>query len=146
MKLVVKPNKKINILLIDSDHFVRNQFKESLEKLKVFTTISEAADGVVGKMKSEKQNYDIIVADLEIPKLSCYEFISLHRKFEKSTVTQIRSNLVLTSKNLTVETVQKSKELMVKHIIRKPCSASEFQKKILEVIVNDLKDKVKILS
>ena len=59
------------VLVIDDEKAIRRSIKEILEFEKY--TVDEAEDGMQGLTMAQKNNYDVILSDIKMPKLDGLE-------------------------------------------------------------------------
>lgn len=73
--------KKIHILVIDDDTFMRNMLEDMLTR--VGYTVSLAADGAQGLKMFHRHQYDLVITDIIMPEKEGLELISDLRKSAK---------------------------------------------------------------
>ena len=147
MRIELRPGQKLSVLVVDDEDDIRETLRMFLEMMEVFTFIVEASDGGDALRKTENQKFDLIVTDLMMPKVRGIQFIEKHRREEKKTNENGPfTPFVILSANVTGEEVQKAIHFGVKHVITKPCSAEDFVKKIQEVLVKEVRSKIKVLK
>ena len=84
------------ILVIDDEKAIRRSIKEILEFEK--HTIEEAEDGQMGLNMALKNNYDLVLSDIKMPKLDGVELL------QKLTESNITSAIIMMSGHGTIET------------------------------------------
>lgn len=84
------------ILVIDDEKAIRRSIKEILEFEKY--SVDEAEDGLQGLIMAQKNNYDVILSDIKMPKLDGLE---LQNKLNEA---QINSALIIMSGHGTIDT------------------------------------------
>jgi two-component system nitrogen regulation response regulator NtrX len=84
------------ILVIDDEKAIRRSIKEILEFEK--HTVDEAEDGQAGLTLALKNNYDIVLSDIKMPKLDGTELL------EKLIAAQVNSAIIMMSGHGTIET------------------------------------------
>lgn len=84
------------ILIIDDEKAIRRSIKEILEFEKY--TVDEAEDGVQGFTMAQKNNYDLILSDIKMPKMDGLELQ------QKLVTSGVNSALVIMSGHGTIET------------------------------------------
>jgi len=85
-----------NILVIDDENSIRRSLKEILEFEN--HTVDEAEDGEAGYNMALKNNYDVILSDIKMPKLDGLELL---QKLNESTVL---SSIIMMSGHGSIET------------------------------------------
>ena len=85
-----------NILVIDDENSIRRSLKEILEFEN--HTVDEAEDGEAGYKMALKNNYDVILSDIKMPKLDGLELL---QKLNESTVL---SSIIMMSGHGSIET------------------------------------------
>ncbi len=85
-----------NILVIDDEKSIRRSLKEILEFEN--HTVDEAEDGAIGYNLALKNNYDVILSDIKMPKLDGLELL---KKLNESTVL---SSVIMMSGHGSIET------------------------------------------
>lgn len=84
------------ILIIEDEKAIRKSIKEILEFEKY--SVDEAEDGLQGLIMAQKNNYDVILSDIKMPKLDGLE---LQNKLNESNVN---STLIIMSGHGTIDT------------------------------------------
>jgi two-component system nitrogen regulation response regulator NtrX len=85
-----------NILVIDDENSIRRSLKEILEFEN--HTVDEAEDGEAGYNMALKNNYDVILSDIKMPKLDGLELL---QKLNESTIL---SSIIMMSGHGSIET------------------------------------------
>ena len=85
-----------NILVIDDENSIRRSLKEILEFEN--HTVDEAEDGEAGYNMAIKNNYDVILSDIKMPKLDGLELL---QKLNESTIL---SSIIMMSGHGSIET------------------------------------------
>jgi DNA-binding response OmpR family regulator len=124
-------NDKIKILYVEDDDITRENGIEYLENY--FEHIYESKDGLDALKKFEKINPDIIITDIQMPRIDGLEFIKKVR--QKNKEVQI---IVLTAFSHK-EYLLKAIELQLIKYIMKPIKENEI-KTALEICVNNIKN------
>jgi len=118
------------ILLVDDDPLISRMYQErfSRDGLKVIL----AFDGEEGLEKAEKENPDIILLDIMMPKMNGYEMLKILKgKTETASIPVI----ILSGLGDDPELIRKAKELGVVDVINKgDVSAKEVVQKIKTVL------------
>ena len=76
-------NKNIKILYVEDDEIARENGIEYLENF--FEQIYEASDAITALQLYEKYQPDIIITDIQMPKLNGLEFVKRIRQKDKKT-------------------------------------------------------------
>ena len=85
-----------NILVIDDENSIRRSLKEILEFEN--HTVDEAEDGEAGYIMALKNNYDVILSDIKMPKLDGLELL------QKLTESAVLSSIIMMSGHGSIET------------------------------------------
>ena len=72
---------QLKILVIDDEPDIRSLLKEHLMELG--HVVHEAEDGGVGFMKFKKMEYDLVICDVNMPKMTGYEVVEAIRQCNK---------------------------------------------------------------
>lgn len=85
-----------NILVIDDENSIRRSLKEILEFEN--HTVDDAEDGEAGYNMAIKNNYDVILSDIKMPKLDGLELL------QKLTESAVSSSIIMMSGHGSIET------------------------------------------
>lgn len=73
-----------SILIIDDSEKVREQIVQTLESVSLFDRTFQARDGIEGfKMLIERPEIDLVLCDLEMPRMDGFKFIAMARSREE---------------------------------------------------------------
>ena len=123
--------KNIKILYVEDDEIARENGVEYLENF--FETIYEASDAIVALQLYEKYKPDIIITDIQMPKLNGLEFVKKIRQKDKKT--QIIIITAFCDKNYLLKAIELQ---LVKYLI-KPVKEKEFEEALF-LCVNSLQE------
>jgi DNA-binding response OmpR family regulator len=126
-------NKNIKILYVEDDEIARENGIEYLENF--FETIYEASDAIIALQLYEKYKPDIIITDIQMPKLNGLEFVKRIRQKDKKT------QIIVMTAFCDKEYLLKAIELQLVKYLVKPVKEKEFEEALL-LCVNSLKDDV----
>ncbi|RXJ79162.1 response regulator transcription factor [Arcobacter sp. F2176] len=129
--MITTKNDKVKILYVEDDDITRENAIEYLENY--FVNIYEAKDGLDALKKFEQINPDIIITDIQMPKIDGLAFVKNIRA--KNKEVQI---IVITAYNHK-EYLLKAIELQLVKYLMKPIKENEF-KDALEVCIDNLKN------
>jgi len=101
-----------NILILDDEKSIRNTLKEILEYEKF--EVEEAEDGKEGLSKIKKNNYDVVLCDIKMPKMDGMEVL------EKATEDGVDSQFIMISAHGTIETAVEATKKGAYDFIQKP--------------------------
>jgi two-component system response regulator VanR len=131
-------NKNIKVLYVEDDEIARENGVEYLENF--FEHIYEAADAIIALKLYKKYSPDIIITDIQMPKMNGLEFVKKIRKNDSKT--QI---IIITAFSET-EYLLKAVELkLVKYLI-KPVKESAFEEALQLCIESMTKDDSNIIE
>ncbi len=121
------------ILVIDDEKSIRKTLREILEYENF--KVDEAADGAEGVSMAEKENYDIILCDIKMPKVDGIEALDRIQKSKPDTP------IVMISGHGTIETAVESVKKGAFDFIAKPLDLNR-----LLVTIRNAMDKTSIVS
>lgn len=124
-------NKNIKILYVEDDEIARENGVEYLENY--FEHIYEASDAINALKLYEKHKPDIIITDIQMPKLNGLEFVKRIRQKDKKT--QIIIITAFCDKDYLLKAIELG---LVKYLV-KPVREKEFEEALF-LCVNSLKD------
>ena len=124
-------NKKIKILYVEDDDIARENGIEYLENY--FENIYEAQDALSALKLYEKVDPDIIITDIQMPKLNGLEFIKRVR--EKDKKTQVIVLTAYSYKDYLLSAI----ELQLVKYLTKPIKEKEL-KNALELCINNIEN------
>ena len=123
--------KNIKILYVEDDEIARENGVEYLQNF--FETIYEASDAIVALQLYEKYKPNIIITDIQMPKLNGLEFVKKIRQKDKKT--QIIIITAFCDKDYLLKAIELQ---LVKYLI-KPVKEKEFEE-VLFLCVNSLQE------
>lgn len=132
-------NKNIKVLFVEDDDIARENGIEYLENF--FENIYEASNALMALKLYEKIQPDIIITDIQMPKLNGLEFIKRVR--EKDKKTQVIVLTAYSNKEYLFSAIELQ---LVKYLI-KPINENEFNEALslcIESIENDITNIVSI--
>lgn len=124
-------NKNIKILYVEDDEIARENGVEFLENF--FEQIYAASDAIVALQLYEKYQPDIIITDIQMPKLNGLEFVKRIR--EKDKKTQIIIITAFCDKDYLLKAIELQ---LVKYLV-KPLKEKEFEEALF-LCVNSLQE------
>ncbi len=124
-------NKNIKILYVEDDEIARENGVEYLENF--FETIYEASDAIIALQLYEKYKPDIIITDIQMPKLNGLEFVKRIRQKDKKT------QIIIITAFCDREYLLKAIELQLVKYLVKPVREKEFEEALL-LCIDSLKD------
>jgi len=129
---LLKKGHDLTILYVEDNESVRER---TLELLQIFFDhIDIATDGIDGLSKymefyeKHRKNYDIVLTDINMPKMNGIEMIEEIKKFNE------RQNIIVLSAHNETEYLIKLIDLEVSNFILKPINIDRFQKVFAHVI------------
>ena len=124
-------NKNIKILYVEDDEIARENGVEYLENF--FEQIYEASDAIKALQLYEKHQPDIIITDIQMPKLNGLEFVKKIRQKDKKT--QIIIITAFCDKDYLLKAIELG---LVKYLV-KPVKEKEFEEALF-LCVNSLQE------
>jgi len=111
---------KYSLLYVEDEPFVREMVVEYLESF--FSTIYESSNGVEALKIYDEKNPDVIITDIEMPKMSGLQFASLIRQKDMNTP------IIITTAYTSVEYLLEATELnLIKYLV-KPVKEEKLEK------------------
>ncbi|MDD2888957.1 MAG: response regulator [Aliarcobacter sp.] len=117
--MIKKFYKNIKILYVEDDEIARENGVEYLENF--FEQIYEASDAIIALQLYEKHKPDIIITDIQMPKLNGLEFVKRIRQKDKNT--QIIIITAFCDKDYLLKAIELG---LVKYLV-KPVKEKEFE-------------------
>ena len=124
-------NKNIKILYVEDDEIARENGVEFLENF--FEQIYAASDAIVALQLYEKYQPDIIITDIQMPKLNGLEFVKRIRKKDKKT------QIIIITAFCDKDYLLKAIELQLVKYLVKPVKEKEFEEALF-LCVNSLQE------
>ena len=124
-------NKNIKILYVEDDEIARENGVEYLENF--FETIYEASDAIIALQLYEKHKPDIIITDIQMPKLNGLEFVKRIRQKDKKT------QIIVITAFCDRDYLLKAIELQLVKYLVKPVREKEFEEALF-LCIDSLKE------
>ena len=109
------------ILIVDDSSTTRSLVKKSLKDLEL--EIVEADDGVIGLAKATSEKFDLIISDVNMPRMKGPEMIEKIRNDENGKETTI----IMLTTELDSELREEGKKLNIKLWLTKPFNSEKLQ-------------------
>ena len=126
-------NKNIKILYVEDDEIARENGVEYLQNF--FEQIYAASDAIIALQLYEKHQPDIIITDIQMPKLNGLEFVKRIRQKDKKT------QIIIITAFCDKDYLLKAIELRLVKYLVKPVKEKEFEEALF-LCVNSLQEDV----
>lgn len=135
--------KKLSVLVVDDEPFMRSLIKRLLVELEI-TKAWEAADGdeALRKVKEVEGALDLIICDLEMPKMDGIEFVKRLRELTGFPNASIP--VLIVTGHSEVESVKEAVEAGIHGYLVKPVSKAALEKRIVAAMTSPLIDPQKL--
>ncbi|MFV1965425.1 MAG: response regulator [Pirellulaceae bacterium] len=110
-------NENLNILIAEDDAGLASIVRFNLERAGFSATV--AANGRVAWELAQRESFDIVITDHQMPEMNGQEFCQLLRSDERHAETPV---IFLTGKKFEVDMTQMMEDLRVSMIMAKPFS------------------------
>lgn len=124
MSEIKRPKGKI--LVVDDDNLIKDFLKESLSRLNHQVDLASSGDEALDKIK--RTEYDIILSDIRMPKMSGMELLKATRKFSPY------AKIMLMTAYGTIENAVEAMKLGAFDYIQKPFSVDDIEIKIRKAL------------
>lgn len=114
----------LNILYAEDVLIVRQRYAEYLRQLGY--SVTEVKDGIEALYYLKKDKYDIILLDINMPRMNGIDFLSALKSIE------YRSYIIMCTGNSYTETLKKCLELGINDFIVKPIDEARLKQAILK--------------
>jgi CheY-like chemotaxis protein len=121
----VLPNMSVKILFVEDDLLLRSTFTRAYSR---WYSVSVAEDGLEAFEKLQKESFDVIVSDVEMPRMGGVAF---HAKVSE-TYPELADRIIFCSGGFDQETGKKLARLP-NRLLLKPCDPAELRQAIQEV-------------
>lgn len=119
---------RLNVLIIDDNEQITKFISLFLDMSNHDCTVVN--DGKDGLEQIKTQQFDSIVLDLAMPEFDGHEILNTLQKEDPSQMHKI---VILTASNISVETIQKFKEMGVSACLQKPVNIDKLLSSITDV-------------
>lgn len=121
--------KYLSILLVEDDEIERMKFKKVCRETSFSNVIMEANNGenALKLLEDEKYSFDLIISDINMPRMDGIEFLVELKKTEKYKNTPV----VIISTSNNNKDLKKCYELGVSGYFTKPIKYADYKQKVL---------------
>jgi len=134
-------SKQLSVLLIDDENILREIIAKALELInnehKYFSSIITAKDGAEGISKAERQDFDLIILDNQMPKVKGLQVIKTLIRAHKSPYKP--ASFIFMSGTLDEKDVMDAVSLGVRTVLAKPFEDKDFRDRVVKHIKEKLK-------
>jgi len=124
-----KETRPLEVLIIDDNEQITKMISSFLDMSNHECTVVN--DGKEGLELVKTNQYDSIVLDLAMPEFDGYEILNTLAKEDPS---QLRKVIILTASTVSLESVQKFKDLGIASCLQKPVDIDQLLDKINSVV------------
>ena len=117
---------RASAIIIDDEPEIIELIQTYLEELKLFKIIVSASDGVIGLSKINKQKFDLIILDVNLPKKSGTDIIKQLKEVDPNSTKKV----LLISGELDKKVLERAMAGGVKNFLVKPFDEEKFNTKI----------------
>jgi two-component system chemotaxis response regulator CheY len=121
-----------DILIVDDDKQICNVLNQFCKNMGCFKNIIFAHDGVAAANKLKNQKFDVIILDLNLPKISGVDVIK--EIVENKRSLNLIANIIVISGSLEKEKMDKLISYKCRNFLTKPFDEATFQEKVLKVL------------
>lgn len=122
-------------LIIDDEPMITDSLKTILDESQLFKSIVVASDGLEACRKIDNQKFDLIIVDINMPKLDGMGVIKHIKEIDKYD-----PEILLISGGFNQGNISSASQLGIKHVLAKPFDVKKFVEK-LKVIIKEIKAK-----
>lgn len=122
------------ILFVEDENDLREIFKDHFTRLGFIVTL--AKDGREGSKLLDKDKFDIIVSDIQLPGLNGIDMINTI----KTSSQNKRSKIIIMSGMIDDEVRERANSLNIAHLIDKPASMQDLEMLVRSILPPDLVD------
>jgi len=119
----------MNALIVDDEKMIVDSLHMILAESGLFKSIVQASDGVDACRKLDNQSFDLVVVDINMPKLDGLGVIKHIREKEVG-----HAEILLISGGFNHENVQIASDFDIKYVLAKPFNAKKFVTKLTEIL------------
>ena len=130
---IAKQLKGINILLVEDNQFNAVVAQEELEDAIENVNVDVAENGAIAVEKMKSNDYDIILMDVQMPKMNGYEATKIIRSLDKD---KGNTPIIAMTANVMKEEIEKCYEVGMNDFIGKPFDTEELLEKTHNLIKN----------
>lgn len=135
-----KYGESLSVLVVDDEPEIRELLRSLLECMGCWNFIVEAEGGHQALMKTQNQEFDLVITDLSMPKANGFDFIRSFKQEERRKGQ--RTPLLILSAYITNEGIKTAQEFGVKHILAKPCTSEGFISKVSSILKKEKSSKL----
>lgn len=121
-----------NILVVDDENDIREMLKDYLLRNGYKATIVKNGEEALEVMRSSSEQFDVVLLDMQMPKLTGSDFISI---ISREDVFNDGKIIAMTGKTFTTDIIYKSSEKIFK-LLRKPFKLDDIEK-VIQLALQD---------
>jgi len=123
---LVALTKKLRILVVEDNQDSREQFVDMLQNL--CDNITSAVDGEDGLQKFKENNFDLVISDINMPKMNGIEMVSAIREYDSKTA------VIVVSAHNEENYLEEAQHLNINEYIYKPIDLGSFIESMSKIV------------
>lgn len=124
-------DKKIHkALVIDDTPEVLEFIMTTLNELEMFKLIITATDGLDAFRKLNNQDFDLVVLDINMPKMDGVQFLASYMKKDP----KIFKKVIVISGEIDNDFIQKLNKMGLEHVLKKPFEFEDLYEHVIKIL------------
>lgn len=124
-------DKKIHkALVVDDTQEVLDFITTTLNELELFKLIITANDGLEAFRKISNQEFDLVVLDINMPKMDGVQFLTNYKKKDP----KIFNKVIIISGEIDHDFIEKLNKMGLMHVLKKPFEFEDLYQHVIEIL------------